>query len=248
MIDGEVRLSSQGNSVRRLYQVRELTGAAAQRLHQAAIASGIPRVGESHPSLPGVQVTDVRASATTDPAFATVEVTYGVPGASATGATEAAEVSIVADLYTEETVEDVNGNRIETTFFSTTAAGANFSTSVETQAHRIEVQRPTISVQFSRIEAAPPLDIARTYAGRVNAGTFLNEARDKWLCNIDSSQVSATQHRVRYTFTLNQGGWQAKITHNTAGIIPATASVVNGIRTAQVYERASFAALRLPSI
>ena len=112
----------------------------------------------------------------------------------------------------------------------------------------MEVQRPTFSVQYSRLEASPPLNVARTYAGKVNANGFLNEPADRWLCNIESSQVRADQHRVRYTFTLNQSGWQARITHNSAGIIPVEASTANGIETVQVYNRVNFGALRLPAI
>ena len=250
LIDGEVRYSAQGNSVRRLFQVSELSGAASNRLAQAARASGIPQVGQAHPSVPGIVVQDVRASATSDPTVATVDVSYGVPSTttSAIGG-RGIEISIVADLYTEETIIDVNGNRIETTYFGTSASGGgSFSTSVTRQAHRIEVQRPTFSVQFSRLESAPPLDLARFYSGRVNNGAFLNEPADRWLCNVESSQESDRVHRVRYTFTLNTIGWQAQITHSTNGIIPTDLSSANGIRTAQVYHRANFGALRLPSI
>jgi len=249
LIDGEVRLSTQGDSVRRLFKVEELSGAAAGRLAQAVRASGIPTIGAAHPALPGVRATDVRASATNDPRVAIVEVTYAIPSTSSSATTGGTSVSIVADLYTEETTSDINGNRIVTTFFSTSSSGfGSFSSSVSTQAHRIEVQRPTFSVQYSRTEGAAPLNLARFYAGRVNSGAFLGEAADRWLCNIDSSQESANSHRVRYTFTLNQSGWQAVIEHNSAGIIPASANAVNGIQTAQVYRRANFSALRLPPI
>jgi hypothetical protein len=90
--------------------------------------------------------------------------------------------------------------------------------------------------------------VARAYAGKVNSGTFLSEPADRWLCSIDSSQESDNSHRVRYTFTLNTSGWQALITHTTNGIIPTDTSSANGIRTAQVYRRVNFGALRLPSI
>ena len=183
--------------------------------------------------------------------MATVEVTYGVPQASVYRSTGgAADVSIVADLYTEETITDVNGNRIETTYFlaPVPAVADRFRPVSQRQAHRIEVQRPTFSVQFSRIERAPPLSAARYYSGRVNSTTFLSEPRDRWLCNVDSSQESDNAHRVRYTFTLNATGWQATIVHSTSGLIPTDVTGANGIQTAQVYNRANFGALRLPAI
>lgn len=248
LIDGEVRLSTAGNSVRRLFQVRELSGAPAHRLAEAATTSGVPRVGDAHPSIASVLVSDVRASATNDPKIAIVEVTYGVPQASDSANSGGIDIAILSDLYTEETITDVNGEGIYTTFFSTSASSGSFSTTLETQTHRIEVQRPTFSVQFSRIEDAPPLAKARAYAGKVNAGLFLSEPADRWLCNVESYQESAERHRVRYTFTLNPDGWQAKIFHSTAGIVPATASIVNGIRNVQVYKRTSFSPLRLPSV
>ena len=151
-------------------------------------------------------------------------------------------------MYTEETITDVSGQRIETTFFSTGGSGGSFSSTVQVQAHRIEVQRPTFTVQYSRTETAPPLDLSLAYSGKVNSGYFLKQGADRWLCNVESSQNSANEHRVRYSFTLNRGGWQALIAHNSAGIIPATATTNNGIRSAQVYERVNFAALRLPAL
>jgi len=249
LIDGDVSLSINGNSVRRLFQVQELTGAASGRLVSAASASGVPRVGDAHPSLGGVRVTDVRASAASDPTVATVEVTYGIAQGTTTGVnTSAIEVSIVSDLYSEETIKDVNGRTITTRYFSSTASNGSFSSTLATQVHRIEVQRPTFTVQYSRIESRPAFASARAYSGRVNGGQFLGEPADRWLCNIESYQDNQSAHRVRYSFTLNETGWQATIAHQTNGIIPAPVGTQNGIENVQVYNRANFSALRLPSL
>jgi len=248
LIDGEVRRSALGDSVRRLFQVRELAGAPAARLVAATTASGVPRVGDPHPALPAVLVSDVRAAASRDPTIAIVEVSYAVPSGVASAGGGEVDIAIVSDLITEETITDVDGRTISTSYFSTSASGGTNTSTFTTQVHRIEVQRPTFAVVFSRVESRPPLSKARAYAGTVNASAYLDEPTDRWLCNIESSQESASAHRVRYSFTLNPKGWQAQVVHVNDGLVPADVKAVNGIEDVQVYVRTNFAALRLPRI
>jgi hypothetical protein len=261
IVDGDVRLASRQDSARRFFQVHELTGAAAARLHSATQASGIPRVGDPHPVIPGVSVLEVRATSPGDPSIAVIEATYGVPTAADIGGSGGAvEIAINGDLITEETVTDVNGSVITTShtqnFVLSGTTGSGFAPGTpgvngavtQTQVHRVEVQRPTFSVTYTRVEKRPPLGRARRYAGKVNGSRFLNEDADKWLVNLSSSQEAADKHRVRYTFTLNPNGWQAIISHQRSGVVPVDVSATNGQTTVQVYERENFSALGLPSI
>ncbi len=252
MIDGDVRLDGGGATVRRIFHVRELGGAASGRLLAAAQASGIPRVGDAHPILGGtVRVSEVNARATGDPAMAMVEVVYAPPSTVIGRDGQGVEVQIVSDLITEETIYDVNGVLMATSYtvkLQLSSFPGSWGSLTTQQVHRVEVQRPTFALVFSRIEPRAPRQLAALYAGTVNQGRFQGEDVDKWLCNVESSQESASAHRVRYSFTLNRRGWQAVITHQSNGIIPTNVSSTNGVRTEQVYERRDFNALGLPGL
>lgn len=259
-LGGEVRLAASGDQVRRLFQVHELTGAPPTRLAAAARAPGVPRLGDAHPALPAVVVNDVRASATSDPSIAQVEVTYAVPTASAAGAgRDAVEIAVQSDLITEETVRDLAGNLILTSYTSTIrlsgTTGTGFvpttpgvvGTLTDRQVHRVEVQRPTFSVSYARLERRAPLARAFSFAGTVNTRGFLGRDADQWLCNVESTQEADRRHRVRYTFVFNPNGWQARVTHTANGVIPNDVRTFNGEGVYQVYPRRDFRTLGLPA-
>jgi len=257
MLDGEVVLSTKGDRARRSFQVTELVGADFARLVSAAKASGLPQKGEPHPALSGVRVLDVTARPTNDPSIAIVDVDYGVPSASdISSSSDGAEVSITASLITEETTRDIFGNFLRTTWtfrFSTADPGdpdGNRSiqeATLSSNIHRLEVQVPTFSVQFTRIEKSPPLALTRKFSGKVNSGAFLNESQDAWLCTISSTQQGPNEHRVVYSFTFNRRGWQAILTHTVDGVIPEDLTA-DGVQVKQVYSRRNFSSLGLPKI
>ena len=121
LLDGEFRLSRDGDTARRVFHVAELSGAAEGRLHAATQAAGIPRVGDTHPAHPGLSVLDVAARPGGDPTMALVDVQYGIPSGLAGGAGGLGDVdvSIQSDLVTRETIRDINGNFIRTAYVYT---------------------------------------------------------------------------------------------------------------------------------
>lgn len=237
-LTGEFRRSTDGDSARRVFQVSELTGAAGARLAQAVDTSAIPRIGSVHPYVAGLSVTRVTARATSDPSIAIVDVDYAQIGAAAAGGT-ATDIAIQSDFISEVTVRDINGVLMRTAY----AVSGGF----QVQTHRVSVERPTFSLVFSRIEAAVPLAKVLAFSGKVNAGRFQGQPADTFLCRIGSNQTNGG-HRVSYTFTHNAKGWQADLTHQVDGVIPTNVSPINGESTAQVYERADFGRLALPSL
>ena len=258
VLEGEVVLSTRGDRARRVFRVEELTGPGESRLASAANASGLPRVGDTHPYLQGVQVLDITARPiANEPTMALVDVDYGVPSAAdAASASGRADVSISASLITEETTRDINGAFLRTTWtfrFTTVDPGDPAGTrriqegTRTSSIHRVEVQVPTYSVQFTRTETDAPLAVTRRYSGKVNSSAFLNESADKWLCTVSSTQQAANEHRVVYAFTFNRRGWQAILTHTVDGEIPDDLTA-DGVQVKQVYPRINFNALGLPRI
>ena len=75
----------------------------------------------------------------------------------------------------------------------------------------------------------------------------MGEPRDSWLMNVRSTQQQEGRHTVEYTAAYNADGWQATVIHNENGRVPLDASSGNGIETYQVYARADFRSLALPS-
>jgi hypothetical protein len=253
IVEGEFRLADTGPTARRVFLVTELAGASFARLASAAQAGGLPRVGEAHPVRGDMRVLDVTARAEGgDPGRALVDVQYGTPSTSGGGVgTGGVEISLQSDLITEETITDIEGNFIRTSYsFSVTLSslpgGSQRSTSIKT--HRVEVQRPTFSLIFQRQESRAPLALAQQFAGTVNTGMFQGLQRDRWLLNIESSQDGDGRHLVRYAFTLNRNGWQARVTHQENGLIPDDISQTTGRRIYQVYPRANFNRLGLPAV
>jgi len=260
IVDGEVLRTREGTRARRVFRVTELTGPGEQRLSLAASAPGVPQVGTAHRHEPGIFVSELRARfAGADPSIALVDVTYAPPdGAAASGAgTGGWLVEIQSDLLTEETVRDVQGRLMGTAYsqrLQLTSGGGiggaapTFGSVTSRFTHRVEVQRPTWSLVFSRDLGAFPLAQARAFAGKVNAGTFQREPVDTWLCAVSSAQQPSGAHRVRFTFTFNASGWQPELTHREAGVIPADVRFGNGLNRVQVYARADFNALGLPQV
>lgn len=258
--DGELRLSRDGNSARRVFQVSELTGAASHRMYLATQASGIPRVGDAHPALTTLRCSDVTARPTSDPAWATVDAIYSIPSGIAGGADGLGSIttSLQSDLITQETTFDANGQTIVTAYTFVTSGGTEIvagtirpaaaTVSTIRRVHRVEVQRPTFSISFERVENVLPLSVARTYSGTVNAGTFQGETSAKWLCNVEATQAGGGLFRVRYLFTLNRDTWRARVTHSSGGEIPDDVTTANGVATYDVYPLRNFNGLGLPGI
>jgi len=257
ILEGQFQSSVKGDSARRVFQVSELGGAAAGRLVQAGLASGIPQKGEAHPARAGIQVLDVTARATNDPTIALVDVNYGVPDADDAARTSGqADVQVTTSLITETTTRDILGNFLRTTWtvriYSTDAGDPEGTRRVQnaTQTgaiHTVEVQVPSYSVRFTRWETRAALAQARIYSGTTNSSAFLDAGQDYWLCSVSSTQQAPNEHRVTYEFTYNRRTWKSIITHEVDGVIPEDLTA-DGISVQQVYPRANFNRLQLPRL
>lgn len=254
LIDGEARLSSDGDTIRRVLQVTELSGPPSARLVNAVLASGVPRVGDPHPVRPTARVVDVTARPGGDSSVALVDVTYRTAVAGAAGAYGSWQVDLVQSFVTEVTTTNINGTPLRTTYsFPTTTYDAGTTqartvTSSSTRRHRVEVQRPTVTLRFTREQASLPLAFAKRFYGHVNGDAFQGEPSDRWLCSIASAGQGNGLVRVTYEFAYNASGWQPQLTFTDGGVIPDGVTKTNGIETELVYPRASFAQLGLPAV
>lgn len=251
VLQGDVRLSVQGDEVRRVFLVGELRGAAFSKLIDAAEAPGVPRKAQPHPTRAGLSVIDVTARPhDDDPELALVEVYYANPASSAGGGDSGGvRVSVGSDLLTEITIHDVNGRLMSTQYrFVTQISSFTGGTSQSSlnNVHRVEVQRPTFSLRFTRRESANARDLARRYSGTTNLGQFQGEPTDRYLCNVESTQVSDGQHDVTYSFLHNPKGWQSIVYTRRDGAVPVDVTPGNGVAVYQVYRRESFGAFGLP--
>lgn len=249
LIGGEYRIAGRGRELRRLGVVSGLTGTAAARFAEAERASGMPRLGDRHPSLPDLSVVDIKISPprADDTGRMEVEITYAdVQGSG--DAVGDVTVSVRSELLTEETIRDINGDLIGTRY-SVNINNPTFTlNTVQEIVQRVEVQRPTFALDFTRIETRSGLEAALKLSGSVNRGTFQRQPSHTWLCAVDSDQLDATRHRVRYAFTYNAKTWRAEIKHTSGGLIPTDVTVVNGISFVDVYPLVDFGGLGLPRL
>lgn len=250
-LGGNVDDGPEGITGTHLFLVTGLSSAPGAHFYDALKQSGLPRRGDPHPTEAGLFCyrRRVRLGGTSDPEETIVECLFGPPdrldagGAAAVGTVRR---SLRAELVTEETIRDVNGDLMQTTYVSRLAAGgAGSSVSVSTISHRVAVQRPTFSLVFQRVESSLPINRAFRFAGKTNSSTYRGKPRDAWLCNIESEDQGDGTFDTTYTVTLNDSrqGWQALIRHSINGQVPIDIATGRGEEIRQVYGRENFGAL-----
>jgi len=247
VIGGSAREDGSGLRITRLFRVAGIRTAADNFLAVPLSLSQIPQIGEQHPRRPDLVVLDRDVSMSIpDPNAVLVTVNYGPPDAlSGGGRVGDVTRSLRAELITEETTTDVDGQKMITRYVNrATLISTTFS--VTTLVHRVQVQRPSFSLVWERIEGGLPTSRAFAASGKVNARTWQGKPADTWLMAISSTQDHANRFRTSYTATYLEQGWQAVLNHTEGGLIPIDVDKRNGVHQYQVYERYDFARLGLP--
>lgn len=232
------------------FTVSGMAGNPASRPVDAAASSGIPRWNAPHPTKPNLRVVSYRSTPVAgQPGTFNVVVRYRVPTSSAGDVAGDATISVSTQSISEETVHDINGNLMVLQYISRIVTGiGGSSVSRTTQVHRIQVQRPTFAVSFSRRETVNAFATALRFSGRVNLRTWQGQPRASWLMNVSSSDNGDGTHRFTYTAVHNPKTWRAEIRVSVNGRLPDTATVGNGIEFRDVYELADFSQLALPRV
>lgn len=254
LIDGR-----NGIELERVFLVEGVTGAGAGKFANAARASGIPKRGERHPDDGRLFVLDVEVTPTNkDPSIFRVSCRYGderasgsTPGAN----TRAGAPEFFADVITEETTEDIFGNKLVTAYTghlpeltqATNAQGDTVSIpeqtiSLVTRSHRVQLDKPTVGVRLTRLEDAIPRALIFDMVGAVNQTTWAGFPSRTWLCRGANVRQTAEGFEAVYTFGYNPRTWRATLTTQVGADIPDDVVDGNGVQTFDVYPLYDFAA------
>lgn len=231
-------------------------------MSEALRTAGLPRMGDPHPSEPGVVVTDRRVNRISgDRALVSVE--YRVPsGEEAIDRTQPYGPVTwrgFARSFSEVTREDVNGRRllvyyqgrpvIETLNLSTGEVSVGTPSVGYYRAAtvgEIDVERPLLEIVAERWERDDPEDTARAYQAHTNADTWRRYPAHTVLLREASFEPDPQGGwRVRYSFTVNPKTWRAEVTIQIYNQVPQDATIGNGIEIYDVLPSRSFGPLAL---
>lgn len=234
------RLSADGIEADRVATVSGLSGHAADRLRAALEASGVPRIGEAHPTIPNLYAQSLHG-APDGPTAAVVTVRYRSRAAE-TG--QAPLIEVGASVVQTTTDTDEAGDRI-TVSYSPTGQDAD----TKTQGARLSVLAPQTTLRFTRTEDTDPLAKARSFVGTVNRTTVFDSAPGSWLCTAITGRSvgGGGAYEVTYEFQYESQGWQPSATYIDPQTNRPPSDVVAGVgvKTVRIYPEREFKELGL---
>lgn len=241
--DGDVSRDTDGLHTSRIVRVTSLSGDAATRLYNAMNASGVPRYGEPHPSIPHLRAISI--SAAPDEAGARITVNYGQPTfeQKEPNETEQPIIQVGSTLQESQTSKDKDDNLIFTEFTYTPVDedGNQGEEITEKFVPVLALQTAQTAVEYQRRENANPLQKSLLYVGKVNSvGIGLFAARTLLCTGIEGqSNDGGISYSVGYRFQYNPRTWDVEFfyidqetgqPHKDVTISPA-----NGYGTARLY-------------
>jgi len=246
---GSVSIDADGHSAEREFIVDDVSGDAAQRLYNALVSGGIPQYGESHPNLPGAQVTSISASPIENSAGQVkITVQYGAPTPEEQAPEETPESAILTiSAGTTETTTQKNKDG------EALIASITFSdgTTEDRQLVEATVLIPSLTLQFQRKERNNPIWQAIGCTGAVNSQSIGVFAAGTLLCTEieGTTDDGGRSYNVSYVFQHNPASWKAVLTYVDKDTDKTHADVNlstgNGVLIADVYPEADFSRLNL---
>ena len=234
------RLGTEGVEADRVATVSGLNGHAADRLRAALAASGLPRVGEAHPTIPALYAQSLHA-APDGPTAAVVTIRYR---SRAAGAGQVPSLEVGSSVVQTTTDSDEAGERVTVSYSPTGAA-----TDLKSQGARLSVFAPQTTLRFTRTEDASPLTKARAYVGTINRSAVFDSAPGTWLCTAITGRSvdGAGTSEVTYEFQYEAQGWQPKATYIDPQTNRPPFDLVAGLgaKTVRVYRECEFKLLGL---
>ena len=234
------RLSADGLEADRVATVSGLAGHAADRLHAALEASGVPRVGEAHPTIANLYVAELDV-APDGPTTAVVTIRYSSRAAEIG---QAPLVEVGSSVVQTTTDTDGDDQRV-TVSYSPTGS----SDDTKTQGARLSVMIPQTTLRFTRTEDASPLAKARSFVGAVNRTAVFDSAPGSWLCTAITGRSinGGGAYEVTYEFQHQSQGWQPTATYVDPQTNRPPSDVVAGVgaKTVSVYPEREFKELGL---
>jgi|JI10StandDraft_1071094.scaffolds.fasta_scaffold23450_4 hypothetical protein len=269
LIDGaSLTESATGYALTVVYVLENVSGNGDQQQFNALQDARVPRIGDGHPVIPGIQVTE-RSAEPVDDTVMRVTVQYGVADAADTPAYELGQasgpqgtISISSAVVTEQTQFDVGGRPLKVSYTGklTDDEGNPVEVKGEEQVATVEIQRPETIITFTRRERGSPLFFATDAVGSVNvtdigrfrAGTLL-------LTRIEAdSDDNGITFTVVYEFQYRPVGWTVTVVFvdpqtdrppvdvERNGLGSSLTGVANGVAGYEVYPTYDFGAFRLP--
>jgi hypothetical protein len=241
---------SSGFEAERAFYVDGIGGSSDNRLYAAMTTAGIPQFGDPHPIIPDVLVTKASARMMNSSDQIKVTVTYSIPDpeddliqSEEDTADTDGTLRVSTSLANETVWADINGDLLKAEWKSATGG-----TKV-TKYAGIDVQKPQIQVDFSRVESGTPKTAISDYLGKVNSVPWSGFPAGTWLCTNISSTEEQEGTKVDYGFSYNPNGWQAIITVNLTQAqiedLPPDIESGNGYSAYDIYPTADFNALGL---
>ena len=272
LIDGgKISESADGYTHTVAYFLCAVPGDGQRQLWNALQDASIPRIGDPHPVVPGIVVTD-RSGEPIDDGQIRVEVNYA-PGngtntpafdLNASGSRPEGTIAISSTATSEQTNFDKYGAPLKTTYTGKLVDDDGNETDVKNQEQvaTIEVQRPQLLITFTRRERGSPLELAATVVGCINREDLGSiYAPQTLLCTrIDAtSDDNGATFNVTYEFQHKPDTWAQvvvfidnQIDRPPPDVVKAAlggpfgARSANGLAVYDIYPEANFEALRLP--
>lgn len=239
--NSRLRRDADGFEVERVYLVTGVGGDAATRLYNATIAPGIPQYGDPHPSIPELTVTEITAEPQESGSDVRVTALYSIPNEDEKNETledgvSEATFNISTSLVGDDTSVDINNELLTATYQTQVQRLVKYG--------RVDVERPQMSVTFSRIESAvPKLNINR-FLGKINSQSWSAYPAKTWLCSAINVREDKGKFEVDYTFTYRPSLWRATIVYNLSeqdvNEFPIDVTTGNGYAVYDVYEAVDF--------
>lgn len=224
--------------------VIEYSGDAVGAAYRALQSGELPRLGTTHPVIPGVQCTE-RTVEISRNGIAEATMVYKIPDAedvSDAGDETAGTLSVDVVTVIEETINDFRGN-LMIVGYSGLAFGVGGARVTVESAGRVEVERPLLRASRRKRLTSARIDDALLFTGKVNALPWSGRAAKTWLCTgIRIDQTDAAFDHL-FQFVYNPKTWQVQISHAEQGTTPIDAELGNGIAAFDVYEPLDFAPL-----
>jgi hypothetical protein len=232
-----------------LVVVDGLSGSTDQILDDALIASGVPRMGQLHPSKSVLEVDELRPKAVSG-SVVEITVVYRNKGDTDSPEEVSGTIRIGTSLQSVTSNDDHEGKLIVVTHGTVT------------QAADVPRQVPQSTIHVSRRESASPGYKSQKYVGKVNAANQFalageNAAARTWMCTAITGQSSdgAKTFDVDYEFAYNEKTWDvARVIFRGAdgrtpiGILDPLGNIQieSAVKTnVQIYTEANFNDLQL---
>jgi hypothetical protein len=206
------RYTFDGWQLERIFVVSGVTGTGHARLENALNTSGVPELGDAHPTSTGSYLREAIPSAD-DSDTVRIRCIYATPGWESSRQ-ELGTVEVNANLSQTETNVDRLGLDITTgyTYPADYAYSEKLRSTYVEQGGMLSKLVPDLSITKSQVEYLDPQPKAKEYVGTVNNGPWSlapSDASGTWLCTgiVGRSNDGGTTWLVTYSFQYRGDTW-----------------------------------------